>query len=93
VSDEGIRPDLADTGSVTFLRQLATIAGDVAREERVQELTASAHDHGNALSAASLFELDDVIDPADTRRVVAATLAAAKPAMSAGARSRFVDTW
>ena len=42
-------------------------------------MVAAAHDHAKALNAATLFELDDVIDPADTRRVIAATLAAAGP--------------
>ena len=40
---------------------------------------------GKALSVASLFEIDDVIDPADTRRWLTAVLdAAGDPAATAG---------
>ena len=43
----------------------------------MRELTAAALENARALNAAQLFELDDVVDPADTRRLIAATLAAA----------------
>ncbi len=48
------------------------------------------HEHAQALNAAQLFELDDVIDPADTRATIARTLAAAGPPRPSG---RTVDTW
>jgi acetyl-CoA carboxylase carboxyltransferase component len=72
-------------------RELEEIADEAEREQRVRELTAQAQDNAKALNAATLFELDDVIDPADTRRLVAATFAAA----GAPARPRrpYVDTW
>jgi acetyl-CoA carboxylase carboxyltransferase component len=76
-----------------FRRELEAIADESAREERVQELTAAAHEHAKALNAATLFELDDVIDPAETRQVIAATIAAASPAEPPQAGRRFVDTW
>jgi acetyl-CoA carboxylase carboxyltransferase component len=74
-----------------FRRELDAIADEGEREERIEQMVAAAHDHAKALNAATLFELDDVIDPAETRRVVAATLAAAGPT-EPGGRS-FVDTW
>jgi acetyl-CoA carboxylase carboxyltransferase component len=46
-----------------FRRELDTIPDENKRERRVQELTAAAHERANALNAATLFELDDVIDP------------------------------
>jgi len=33
-----------------------------------------AYDQGKALNAATVFELDDVIDPADTRRWIVTAL-------------------
>jgi methylmalonyl-CoA carboxyltransferase 12S subunit len=52
-----------------------------------------AEENAKALNVATLFELDDVIDPADTRGLIAKTLAAA-PRPSAPAHGyRFVDTW
>ena len=76
-----------------FRRELEAIADEDERAERLEAMVAHAHEHAKALNAATLFELDDVIDPADTRRVLAQTLAAAAPADPAATRSRFVDTW
>src|SRR3954462_8429433 len=50
-----------------FRRELDEIADEAAREERVRELTRAAERNARALNAASMFELDDVIDPAETR--------------------------
>ena len=44
------------------------------REAAVAAGTAAFRKHAHALNAARLFEIDDVIDPAETRTVVAATL-------------------
>jgi acetyl-CoA carboxylase carboxyltransferase component len=76
-----------------FRRELDAIADERARERRVEELTAAAHEHAKALNAATLFELDDVIDPAETRRLIASTLAAAASRESAHRERRFVDAW
>jgi acetyl-CoA carboxylase carboxyltransferase component len=71
-------------------RELEAIADDAEREARVRELTAAAQANAAALNAAQFFELDDVIDPAETRAVIAATLVAAGiPAAS----HRTVDAW
>lgn len=55
-----------------------------------ETMVAAAYEHGRALHAATVFELDDVIDPADTRRWIATALASAPPP---GERRRWVDTW
>jgi acetyl-CoA carboxylase carboxyltransferase component len=73
-------------------KELAAIADEGEREQRVRDLTAAAEENAKALNAAALFELDDVIDPAETRSLIAATLAAARRADRAG-DGRFVDTW
>jgi acetyl-CoA carboxylase carboxyltransferase component len=72
-------------------KELEAIADEGERERRVRELTAAAEENARALNAATLFELDDVIDPAETRGLIARTLAAAEPAQGRG--HRFVDTW
>ncbi len=59
-------------------RELEAIEDEAEREQRVRDLTAAATENAKALNAATLFELDDVIDPAQTRGVIASTLAAAK---------------
>jgi acetyl-CoA carboxylase carboxyltransferase component len=71
-------------------RELEAIADEAEREQRVRELTAAAHENARAVNAAALFELDDVIDPAETRGLIAGTLAAAPVAAP---RGRHVDTW
>jgi acetyl-CoA carboxylase carboxyltransferase component len=75
-----------------YRRELEQIEDAGEREARVRELTAAAEANARALNAATLFELDDVVDPAETRGVVAATLAAAA-AEDPRRGHRFVDTW
>jgi acetyl-CoA carboxylase carboxyltransferase component len=58
-------------------RELAAIADPAARQARFDELVAASYARGRALGVASVFEVDDVVDPADTRDVVLRTLAAA----------------
>ena len=75
-------------------KELEAIADEHEREQRVRDVTAAAQENARALNAATLFELDDVIDPAETRAAIAATLAAAAAHAPAPAdRGRFVDTW
>ena len=73
-------------------KELEAIADEDERQRRVQELTAAAEDNAKALNAAALFEIDDVIDPAETRSLIASTLSAAKPPADAGG-CRYVDSW
>ena len=78
----------------TLRQEASTAIADAAeREQRVRELTAAAQENAKALNAATLFELDDVIDPAETRRLIASTLAAAAVAEPPPGRRGFVDTW
>jgi acetyl-CoA carboxylase carboxyltransferase component len=71
-------------------RELEAIEDEGEREQRVRELTAQMDEHSKALNAAEIFEIDDVIDPADTRARVARTLAAAGDSLPSG---RTVDSW
>jgi acetyl-CoA carboxylase carboxyltransferase component len=70
--------------------ELEAIADEEEREARVRELTAAAQANASAINAATFFELDDVVDPADTRTLIASTLTAAGPSPGSG---RFVDPW
>ncbi|HEX4730432.1 MAG TPA: carboxyl transferase domain-containing protein [Solirubrobacterales bacterium] len=74
-------------------KELEEIADESERERRVRELTAAAEENAKALNAAALFEIDDVIDPADTRGVIARTLRAAAGSGAPDERPRPVDTW
>jgi acetyl-CoA carboxylase carboxyltransferase component len=74
-------------------KELEAIEDEGEREQRVRDLTAQAEQNAKALNAATLFELDDVIDPADTRGLIASTLAAASSSADPGRGLRFVDAW
>lgn len=50
-----------------FSKELAAAADAGEREQLFDKLVAAAYQHGKALRAATTFELDDVIDPADSR--------------------------
>ncbi|MEU7481217.1 carboxyl transferase domain-containing protein [Lentzea sp. NPDC042327] len=75
-----------------FRRELDAIEDPQERAARYDHMVAAAYEHGKALNVASVFEIDDVIDPADTRRWVATALApsASRPQ---GKKRPFVDTW
>jgi acetyl-CoA carboxylase carboxyltransferase component len=74
-------------------KELEAIPDAAEREQRVREVTAAAQENAKAINAAMLFELDDVIDPAETRGVLVATLAAAASPTRPLGGARFVDTW
>ncbi|HSS05327.1 MAG TPA: carboxyl transferase domain-containing protein, partial [Solirubrobacterales bacterium] len=75
-------------------KELEAIEDDGERLQRIRDLTTAAERNAKAINAATLFELDDVVDPAQTRPLIASTLAAAAahPPESDRAR-RFVDAW
>ncbi|WP_156689598.1 acetyl-CoA carboxylase family protein [Mycobacterium sp. Marseille-P9652] len=50
-----------------FSKELAAVADPAERQELFDKLVAAAYEHGKALRSATTFELDDVIDPADSR--------------------------
>jgi acetyl-CoA carboxylase carboxyltransferase component len=71
-------------------KELEAIEDEGEREQRVRDLTTQMYEHAKALNAAQLFELDDVVDPADTRRIIARTLIAAGTPAPSG---RTIDSW
>ncbi len=73
-------------------KELEEIADEAEREQRVSDLTAAAEANARALNAAALFEIDDVIDPAETRSLIASTLAAAQH-RDPGHEHRYIDAW
>jgi acetyl/propionyl-CoA carboxylase alpha subunit/acetyl-CoA carboxylase carboxyltransferase component len=53
-----------------YRRELDAIPDPSARQTRYKELVADQYTRGKALSTAMAFEIDDVIDPAETRGVI-----------------------
>ena len=74
-----------------FRRELEAIADPAERRELEETLLADMYERGRAVNAAAAVELDDVIDPADTRRWIL-TAAAATPA-AVDTSTRYIDTW
>jgi acetyl-CoA carboxylase carboxyltransferase component len=74
-------------------KELEAIEDDAEREQRVRDVTAIAQENAKAINAAQLFELDDVVDPAETRGLIASTFAAATQSVVPPHGHRFVDTW
>jgi acetyl-CoA carboxylase carboxyltransferase component len=73
-----------------YRNELAAIDDEAERERAFQTMVDAAYEHGRALNSASHFEIDDVIDPADSRRWIATLLTG--PAPGAGGKHP-VDTW
>lgn len=72
--------------------ELDVIADADARERRVQELVADLRERFRAVNVATYFELDDVIDPAQTRSILCASLATAEGTRSP-TEAAWVDVW
>jgi len=77
-----------------YRKELAAIDDEAERERTFQTMVEAAYQHGKALNSASHFEIDDVIDPADSRGWITTMLASAPPPASRPGKKRpVVDTW
>ena len=83
---------------LAYRKELEAIADPDARQAEYEAMVASAYERGAALNMATYFEIDDVIDPAETRELVARVLLS--PAPGSGrrppareGRPRYVDSW
>ena len=77
-----------------FRNELAAIEDPEERVARYEELVDAAYERGKALNAGMSFAVDDVIDPADSRRWITAALdAVPAPLPRRDKKRRNVDTW
>ncbi len=80
-----------------YRKELEAIEDPVERDKLYQEMVARMYTHGKGVSMADHFEIDDVIDPAESRRWIMSMLCSTPPlpALPALAASRrpMVDTW
>ena len=77
-----------------FKKELDAIADPVERQALEDKLIASAYERGSALNMASHMEIDEVIDPADTRMRIAGMLRSYPPApLRTGKKRPMIDTW
>ncbi|MCC7363169.1 MAG: biotin/lipoyl-binding protein [Dehalococcoidia bacterium] len=79
---------------LAYRNELLAIADLEERTRRYEELLAAAYDRTSAITVAGLFDLDDVIDPATSRRWVERTLDMGAFQDPRPAKRRpCVDTW
>src|SRR5688572_10548340 len=77
-----------------YRKELAAIEDPAARQKLFEEMVARMYEHGKAVSYATYFELDDVIDPADSRRWIMTALRSVPPPRRRRRKKRpQVDTW
>ena len=77
-----------------YRRELDAIADPTERQALEDKLIAAAYERGGALNIAAHAEIDEVIDPAETRgRLVALLDAAPAPQPRAGKKRPMIDTW
>ena len=77
-----------------YRKELEAIADPSERRAAFDRMVAAAYARGKALSTATYFEVDEVIDPADSRRWIATALLTAKPRPRLGHKKRpNIDTW
>ena len=76
-----------------YRKELEAVADPVEREALFAEMVARMYERGKALSIASVYEIDDVIDPADSRRWISTLLRSAPAADRSKPRRTFIDTW
>jgi len=77
-----------------YRNELAAIEDPEQRRQFYEEMVARAYARGKALNQASLFEVDDAIDPAETRSWLVALLSAIRPpAPREGKKRPNIDAW
>jgi acetyl-CoA carboxylase carboxyltransferase component len=77
-----------------YRNELAAIADPAERKAKYDEMVAAAYARGKALSQATSPALDDVIDPADTRRWILGGLKSLPPRPPReGKKLRWIDSW
>jgi acetyl/propionyl-CoA carboxylase alpha subunit/acetyl-CoA carboxylase carboxyltransferase component len=77
-----------------YRNELAAVEDPAEREALFEQMVARAYEHGKAVNTASHFEIDDVIDPADSRRwIIRALRSVPAPPARAGKKRPNIDTW
>jgi len=77
-----------------YRNELAAIADPAKRKAKFDQMVAQMYERGKAISAATLMEFDEVIDPAETRKWITAGLRAVPAAPKrTGKKLPWIDAW
>jgi acetyl-CoA carboxylase carboxyltransferase component/biotin carboxyl carrier protein len=77
---------------LAYRNELAAISDPEERQREFQRRVDELYERGKAINVASVFEIDDVIDPAETRKWLLSGLNAANQ-QTIPVRRNFIDTW
>src|SRR3546814_11688872 len=83
---------LEGAGRLAYKAELESIADPAARQARYLSLVDQLYQRGKALNIATVHEVDDVIDPSETRAIVSALFATSSGELRSGERG-FIDSW
>lgn len=85
---------LEGAAKLGYRKELEAVSEPAARKKLFEEMVARMYQQGKALNSASHFEIDDVIDPVESRRWILAGLRSAPPPASRTGKKRpHVDSW
>ncbi len=85
---------LEGAAKLGYRKELEAVKEPAARKKLFEEMVARMYQQGKALNSASHFELDDVIDPVESRRWILTGLRSAPPPTPrAGKKRPHVDSW
>jgi acetyl-CoA carboxylase carboxyltransferase component len=77
-----------------YRKELTSVEDPGARQALFAEMVARMYEHGKAVSYATYFEIDDVIDPAESRKWIMTALRSVPPRPARRRKKRpCVDTW
>ncbi len=77
-----------------YRKELAAVEDPAARQALFEEMVARMYEHGKAVSYATYFEIDDVIDPAESRKWIMTALRSVPPPPARSGKKRpCVDAW
>jgi acetyl-CoA carboxylase carboxyltransferase component/biotin carboxyl carrier protein len=77
-----------------YRNELAALDDPAERMALYEEMVARMYEHGKAVNTVTNFEIDDVIDPLDSRRwIMGALRSVPPPAPRTGKKRPCIDTW
>lgn len=73
---------------LAYRNELANISDPVERQATYEKLVAELYERGKAVNMAAFLEIDDVIDPADTRGLIIGAMKSSKRGKATGDKRR-----
>jgi len=85
---------LEGAAKLGYRKELEALQDPAERKKLFEEMVARMYQQGKAINSASHFELDDVIDPLDSRRWILTGLhSAPPPSPRTGKKRTHIDSW